>query len=52
MLDNVPDIVHTYLDAKLIDIEDLSLAGLQDHIITALQQKCLENKMARSLKNN
>lgn len=40
----VPDIVHTYLDAKNIDIEDLSFAGLQDHIIIALQKKVLREQ--------
>lgn len=50
MPDRVPDIVCTYLYAKNIDIEDISLVGLEDHIIIALHQKCLVNKMARSLK--
>jgi hypothetical protein len=40
----VPDLVRERLRRFDIDIEDLSLAGLQEQIVTALQKECMRKK--------
>jgi hypothetical protein len=40
----VPELVRERLDDLEIDISELSLAGLQEQIVTALQKECLRKK--------
>jgi hypothetical protein len=48
----VPELVRTRLEDLDIEIEDLSLAGLQEQIVTALQKECIRKKTTKSLKKH
>jgi hypothetical protein len=46
----VPELTRKRLEDEDIEIETLSLAGLQEQIIIAIQEECIRKKMAKSLK--
>jgi hypothetical protein len=46
----VPDLVRDRLEELNIDITQLSLAGLHEHIVMALQKECLRRKTNKSVK--
>jgi hypothetical protein len=46
----IPDLVKEQIESKHIDIEDLSLAGLQEQIMTTLQKECMRHKTSKSVK--
>jgi hypothetical protein len=48
----VPELVRERLDDLEIDISELSLAGLHEQIVTALQKECLRKKTNKSLKKH
>jgi hypothetical protein len=48
----VPDLVRDRLEDLEIDISELSLAGLHEQIVTALQKECMRKKTAKSLKKH
>ena len=44
------DLVRERLEQLDVDMEDLSLAGLHEHITTTLQKECLRRKTNNSVK--
>jgi hypothetical protein len=46
----VPELVNKRLENEDIDMETLSLAGLHEKVVTAIQQECVRMKVAKSLK--
>jgi hypothetical protein len=48
----VPELTRKRLEDEDIEIDTLSLAGLQEQIIIAIQEECIRKKMAKSLKKH
>lgn len=46
----VPELVNRRLENEDIDLETLSLAGLHEKVVTAIQEECVKKKVAKSLK--
>jgi hypothetical protein len=46
----VPELVNKRLENEDIDMETLSLAGLHEQVVTAIQEECVRKKVAKSLK--
>ena len=45
----IPDLVRERLETLNIDLEELSLAGLHEHIVTTLQKECMRRKTNKSV---
>jgi len=48
----VPDLVRQRLEDMEIEIDELSLVGLQEQIVIALQNECMRRKTTKSLKKH
>ena len=46
----IPDLVRERLETMEISLEELSLAGLHEHIVTSLQKECLRRQTNKSVK--
>jgi hypothetical protein len=46
----IPDLVRERMEEEDIDIEELSLAGIHEQIMTTLQKECIRRKTAKSVK--
>lgn len=46
----IPNLVRERLETLEISLEELSLAGLHKHIVTALQKECLTRQTNKSVK--
>jgi hypothetical protein len=46
----IPDLVRERLEQLDVDLDDLSLAGLHEHITTTLQKECIHRKTSKSVK--
>jgi hypothetical protein len=46
----IPDLVRERMEEEQIDIEEISLAGVHEQIMTTLQKECMCRKTAKSVK--
>ena len=46
----IPDLVREHLETLNIDLEELSLEGLHEHIVTTLQKECLRRQTNKLVK--